>query len=224
MSGPFLLPILASGFVVAFLHGALPNHWLPFVLVGRRQGWRPGKTLTITAVAGVGHAMITMLLGLLLAGAGMAAGERLAPILPWLAGGILMALGLAYLGRNARGGGHLHVPFLGRLVPAHGASADLAAPALSDRAAIGGLMAMLALSPCEAFLPLYLSGLKAGWTGFGGLSLVLVAASAGSMTALAGLSLTGARWLGLKSTERYEGAILGAVLIGLGVLVILLER
>ena len=229
MISALFISILATGFAVAFLHGALPNHWLPFVLVGRRQGWSAGKTLAITAAAGFCHATITMLLGLVLVATGMAVGDRLGPVLPYVAGGILMALGLYYLARNAKGDGHLHLPFVGRLAPVHGHSGDghsgeVAATALSDRSAILGLLAILALSPCEAFLPVYLSGLKFGWAGFGVLSLVLTAAAVASMTGLTGLSLAGASRLGLKSAERYEGAVLGAALVLLGVLVVLLER
>jgi hypothetical protein len=45
-----------------------------------------------------------------------------------------------------------------------------------------------------------------------------------SMVGLTSLSLAGARWLGLKSTERYEGLVLGAALCVLGVLVLFLEH
>ena len=34
MTSPLFASILATGFAVALLHGAMPNHWLPFVLVG----------------------------------------------------------------------------------------------------------------------------------------------------------------------------------------------
>jgi hypothetical protein len=224
VASPLFISILATGFVVAFLHGALPNHWLPFVLVGRRQGWDARKTLAITAFAGLCHAVITMLLGLIVVATGMAIGDRLGPVLPYVAGAILMALGLYYLARNARGGGHLHLPFLGRLAPAYGPDGELETPALSDRSAVLGLIAILALSPCEAFVPVYLSGLRFGWAGFGALSLVLTGAAVASMTGLTGLSLAGVRRLGLKGAERYEGALLGAALVLLGVLVILLER
>src|SRR5471032_635037 len=151
MISPLFVSILTTGFAVAFLHGALPNHWLPFVLVGRRQGWTSGKTLAITAFAGLGHAMVTMLLGLLLVALGLAVGDRFGPALTFVAGGLLIAFGLYYLVSHARDGGHLHLPFVGRLVPAEGIISDAqAAPALSDRAAITGLLAMLAVSPCEA--------------------------------------------------------------------------
>jgi hypothetical protein len=224
MASPLYISILATGFAVAFLHGALPNHWLPFVLVARRQGWASGKTLAITAVAGLGHAAITMLLGLALVATGMALGDRLGPVLPYFAGGLLMALGLFDLARNSRGDGHLHLPFLGRLAPAPALAGELGAPALSDRSAILGLFAILALSPCEAFLPVYLSGLRFGWGGFAVLSLALTLAAVASMTGLTGLSLAGARWLGLERAGRYEGAVLGAALVLLGALVVVLER
>ena len=224
MISPLFVSILTTGFAVAFLHGALPNHWLPFVLVGRRQGWASGKTLAITAFAGLCHATVTMLLGLLLVALGLAVGDRFGPVLTLIAGGLLIAFGLYYLISHARGDGHLHLPFLGRLVPAEGVIADAHAPALSDRAAIIGLLAMLAVSPCEAFIPVYLSGLRFGWAGFGLLSVVLAVAAMSSMVGLTGLSLAGARRLGLKSTERYEGLVLGAALCLLGVLVLFLDR
>ncbi len=224
MTSPLLVSILSTGFAVAFLHGALPNHWLPFVLVGRRQGWATGKTLAITALAGLGHAAVTMLLGLLLVALGLAVGDRLGPALPLAAGGLLILFGVYYLANHARGG-HVHLPFIGRLAPAHGQFDDGApAAAVSDRAAVLGLLAILALSPCEAFIPVYLSGLRFGWAGFGVLSLVLAAAAMTSMVGLTGLSLAGVGWLGKRRTERYEGLVLGGALCLLGVLVILLER
>ena len=76
LAEPVLLSLLGGGFVAAFLHAALPTHWLPFVIVGRGQGWGAGKTLTIAAGAGVGHTLSTMLLGVLLTGAGLAFERR----------------------------------------------------------------------------------------------------------------------------------------------------
>jgi hypothetical protein len=219
MTSPLFASILATGFAVALLHGAMPNHWLPFVLVGRRQGWSGPKAVAVTAIAGVGHVMATMLLGVLVVASGLAFGDSVRPVLPFLAGGLLIALGVYYLVR--RGDGHLHLPFAGRLARTQGAPGE--AGAVSDRAAVIGLFVFLSLSPCEAFLPLYLSGLRYGWRGFGVLSLVLAAGAVLSMTGLTALSLAGSRRFGLKSAERYESMILGAALCLLGVLVMVLE-
>ena len=213
MTSALFVSILTTGFAVAFLHGALPTHWLPFVLVGRRQGWATGKTLAITAVAGFGHACMTMALGVILVASGLAAGKFFGKAFPLVAGGLLISLGLFYLVRQALGG-HAH---------SHG-DAEAKAAGLSDRGAIAGLMVVLTLSPCEAFLPIYISGVKYGWAGFGLLSVVLVGAAVASMVGLTALSLAGVKFLRLQSAARYEGAVMGAALCLLGLLVIVLER
>ena len=46
---PVLSSLLGGGFVAAFLHAALPTHWLPFTLVGRAQGWRASRVLAVVA-------------------------------------------------------------------------------------------------------------------------------------------------------------------------------
>lgn len=46
------LSIASTGFAVAFLHAAIPTHWLPFVLATRGQRWSTAKTLSVTVLAG----------------------------------------------------------------------------------------------------------------------------------------------------------------------------
>jgi nickel/cobalt exporter len=200
-----LAPIAVTGFMVAFLHAALPTHWLPFVLVGRGQQWSMGKTLGVTALAGLGHVAFTILLGVLLVGAGLAAQTRLGDVFGWAVGAVMMALGVFYLWRGRHAHGHSH-------------SEDAVAQRLyaSDRAAILALVALLTLSPCEAFLPVFLAGVKHGWTGFMALSAVLMTATATGMLLFTTLSLLGVRRLGLEKIARYESTILGGALIAMG--------
>ena len=210
MTDALFTSILASGLLVAFFHAALPTHWLPFVLVGRGQGWGAGKTLTIAAGAGVGHTLSTMLLGVLLTGAGIAFEQRFGGMSPWIVGGVLVALGVFYLWRQAlRRHGHAH-----------------AKPRLftSDRAAVLALLTLVTISPCEAFLPVYLSGVRYGWAGFVLLSLVLAGATIAGMVVFTGVSMIGVRRLPLALLERYEAGVLGAVLCALGVGIMLLDH
>lgn len=209
MTDALFTSILASGLLIAFFHAALPTHWLPFVLVGRGQGWGAGKTLTIAAGAGLGHTLSTMLIGLLLTGAGLAFERRFGGTSPWIVGGLLIALGLFYLWRQARRHAHAH-----------------AKPRLftSDRAAILALLTLVTISPCEAFLPVYLSGVRYGWLGFALLSLVLAAATMAGMVTFTGLSILGARRLPLGLLERYEAGVLGAALCLLGIGIIIFDH
>ena len=57
------ITLAASGLAVAFIHAAIPTHWLPFVLASRAQGWTHSRTLGVTALAGTGHVLVTAALG-----------------------------------------------------------------------------------------------------------------------------------------------------------------
>lgn len=210
MADTLFASILATGLLVAFLHAALPTHWLPFVLVGRGQGWGAGKTLSIAAGAGVGHVLSTMALGVLLTGAGIAMEKKFGGLSPWLVSALLIGLGLFYLLRQVLRRPHHHA----------------AKPKLftSDRAAVLTLFTLVTLSPCEAFLPVYVSGVRYGWLGFVLLSLVLTAATIAGMVLFTGVSLLGAKRLPLGLLERYEAGILGGALCALGIGILILEN
>jgi len=92
----FFASVAATGFAVAFLHAALPTHWLPFVLVGRAQKWTTGRTLGVTLLAGLGHVGLTILLGL-----AVTAGAAIA-----LAADLLEDLHLLALAGFEKGAGH----------------------------------------------------------------------------------------------------------------------
>lgn len=94
----------------------------------------------------------------------------------------------------------------------------------SDRAVIIGLLALLTFSPCEGFLPVYLSGIQYGWIGFIILSLVLAFATMAGMIFFTWLTLSGLERVKLETLEKYEAAILGTLLILLGALVVIFEH
>jgi|SRR5579884_1924634 len=222
--------LVATGGVVAFLHAALPTHWLPFVLAGRGQRWGRGKTLTVAALAGTGHVLFTIALGVLVAAFGAAVDRATGEVFPWIAAGVLAAFGLYYLSRQALGRGHGHAHF-GHvhdhgedetLLPAQ-VSDGYPAKGRSDRAVILGLFAALTFSPCEAYLPVFVAGVRAGWTGFAFLSAVLALSTVAGMMLLTWLTLLGLERLPLARLERYEHGVLGAVLLTLAVAVLLLE-
>lgn len=96
------------------------------------------------------------------------------------------------------------------------------APAKSDRAVILGLFTLLTFSPCEGFLPVYLSGVNYGWMGFATLSAILAAATIAGMVLFTWLTMSGMQHLRLEFLERYESGVLGALILFLGVGIIFL--
>ena len=106
----------------------------------------------------------------------------------------------------------------------HDSEAIQPPPRKSDWAAIVSLFALLTFSPCEGFLPVYVSGVRYGWTGFFLLTLILSVATVAGMVVFTWLTLAGMEKLKLSFLEKYERGILGGLLCLLGLLVILFEH
>lgn len=226
------------GLAVAFFHAAIPTHWLPFVLVAKARHWGRARALAVVAFAGLGHVLVTSALGLVIAWFGFQLDERVGRWFPWAAAGILFLLGAFYFWRQARGGVLHHHALGGHHVADEHCGHDhehthleeevqesvLVSPRSGDAAAIGGLFLLLTLSPCEGFLPIYLSGVRFGWSGFAVLSTILAVGALGGMMVFSWLALIGAEKFPTRAFEKYEAAILGTVFCVLGVAVLVLER
>ena len=108
----------------------------------------------------------------------------------------------------------------------HGETVDIVTSRgrISDRVAIGSLLALLTFSPCESFLPIYVSGVRYGWIGFVLLTAVLSVATVAGMVLFTWLALSNLEKLNLRFLEKYESGIIGALLCTLGVLIIFIEK
>ncbi len=106
--------------------------------------------------------------------------------------------------------------------PAAGAAPGQAGGLKSDRAVVISLFTLLTFSPCEGFLPVYLSGIGYGWVGFLVLSAVLAVATVSGMMVFTWLTMSGMERLRLEFLERYESGILGALILFLGIGIIFL--
>lgn len=227
MNDSVLTTIAITGFTIAFFHAAIPTHWLPFVLTARAQHWNRSKTLLITAMAATGHASFTAALGLIVAWLGIALSDRVGALFPWIAGGALISFGLFYLIRQLTGHTHTHSRFA-ESGHAHGHAHDHNEKWISfsktDLAAISSLLALLTFSPCEAFVPVYVSGVRYGWYGFALLTIILTVATIAGMVAFTGLALTGIEQVKLRAFEKYEAGVMGVLLCAVGVLIIFFEK
>ena len=232
MNETVLTTIAITGFGIAFFHAAIPTHWLPFVLTARAQHWNHARTLGITALAATGHVLFTAALGLIIAWFGIALNAKVGDWFPRIAGGALLLLGAFYVLRHFTGKGRPHTHFVGGHPHAQehkqdqeqeqgpGAECTQQVP---DRVAIASLLAMLTFSPCEAFLPIYASGVRYGWIGFALLTAILSIGTVAGMVVFTGLTLAGVRKIKLGLLEKYEGGLMGALLCLAGLLVILFE-
>jgi nickel/cobalt exporter len=224
-----LTTIAVTGFGVAFFHAAIPTHWLPFVLTARVQRWSAPKTIAITSLAGTGHVAVTAALGVFITWFGTALSRNIGNWFPRIAGGVLLLFGFYYIFRQIAGKGHVHFAYphehlheANHQPHEHG---HIHGPhRTSDRAAIMSLLAFLTLSPCEGFLPIYVSGIRYGWMGFILLTAILSFATVAGMILFTSVALAGLGRIKLGVMEKYESGLMGVLLCVVGVLILFFEQ
>jgi ABC-type nickel/cobalt efflux system permease component RcnA len=231
--------LLATAVSTALFHTLIPDHWLPFVLIGRARGWSKRTTLTVSGVSAAIHVALSAALALLGVAAGLevarAVGQSLSDAAPYL----LIAFGVVYAAWAWRKGGHFHPG--GTLVHRAGEGAPCPGEEESDpehlhyhaddaliRNATGrsafALAAIVGLNPCVLILPLVLKGADQGAFA---LAAILGAYSLTTVALMVGLSVAGVAGtlrFTLPGAARYMEAASGVLIAGAGIALLLLER
>ncbi len=200
----FILAMLS----IAVLHAFLPDHWLPFVLVGKAQKWSRTKIVTITALAGIGHVSVTTLLGVLVSLVGLETLKVAEDLSRLFSGVLLITFGAVYIFLDLRHhDSHVHHDEVN----------------LSDRAAVLSLIGMLTFSPCIAVIPVFFAASPLGFSILLPLSLILTGVTVTGMVVMTVLAHAGFQRLKSSIIEKYEKTFFGIILILLGVAVLIFD-
>lgn len=230
--------LLVSAASIGFVHTLIgPDHYLPFIMMGRAQAWSRTRTLWVTFLCGLGHVLSSVLLGIVgvVFGVALHRLELIESVRGDIAAWALIAFGLIYgawgLRRALRGRAschaHVHTHDDGT-VHTHGhIHADAAAHnhAHTPRAVMTTwtLFTVFVLGPCEPLIPLLMypaasesiAGMVAVATVF---SLVTIA----TMMAMVWAISAGVARVPLGAMERFTHAISGAVIAMAGISIQLL--
>ena len=214
-----IFPILITGLMIAVLHAAIPTHWLPFVIAARAQKWRWQKTQSILLIAGLGHVIMTTVLGALIFVLGLGFFQKYQSYFLIVASGSIGAFGIFQIVQHFRGHRHSHCDHTHQ----HHHFDEFQKTG-QDGWAILSLLSLLTFSPCESFLPVYLSAVNHGWQGFLLLSLILAFGTLFSMLILTWLSIKGLSRFEMNWVEDNEKLVTGLGLVALSVLVFVIEN
>jgi putative Mn2+ efflux pump MntP len=208
------LPLVVAAVVVSVVHGLLPNHWAPFVLIGRAQKWSLRKMLGVLVLAGAAHIAIAGVLALATLLVGIAVMDHIGDWAHTIPGLILLGFGITYVVVDlVRGESHQH----------HHDVHVAAREGMSDRTATTTLILLLALSPCEAMVPVFVSAAPTGDPLFLVLLVVLAGiASLGVMTAAAVLAWLGMARISFGWVAHHERLVMGLILGVIGLATLLL--
>lgn len=224
--------LLSTAAATSLLHTLIPDHWLPFVLIGRSRHWTVPTVAFASGLAAIIHAGLSVLLGMLAVWAGLTAMEAVGETLERVGGAMLLAFGLGYAAWAWRKGGHFHPG--GSLLHGSdraGSCSGDEGPANPDhlhyhadegliRSRWGpvGLAVLVGINPCVLVLPILFASAQRGAATVG---LVALAYSLPTMILMVGLSVLGVgfHWrIRLPWVARYAEVGSGLLIALLGAL------
>ena len=227
-SGIGVLAVTAAS--IGFVHTLTgPDHYLPFIVLGRARGWSLGRTLGVTAVCGVGHVLGSVALGLIGIGLGLAVGrlEVIEGLRGDLAAWLLISFGLVYtawgLRQAMRNRPHTH-----RHAHADGTEHEHHHTHHHEHSHVHenksgrsltawALFVVFVLGPCEPLIPILMY--PAANASLGGLvlvTLVFAAATIATMLGMVVLADRGVRFVRLGRLEPFTHALAGGAILGSG--------
>lgn len=216
------LALVVAAASLGSVHTLAPDHWMPFAALARAEGWTARRTAAITAVCGLGHVTVSVLLGLVSAFLGLELLQAFGRSLESVAGALLIAFGVVYglwgLHRAVQarwhdhGHGHMHWHGGERHVHEHEHGGRRLTPWM--------LFLLFCADPCVAVIPLMFAAAPLGW----GSTLSVVAAyelaTIGTMVILVLPARAVATAVRSNWADRYGDALAGGVIAGVGLAVV----
>jgi len=88
--------LMVATFVLATTHSVNPDHWFPFVMVGRAKRWKTAWVLALACLAGIGHVGTSAIIGLVGVFAKKGTAKEIADFLESATPLLLMIFGFGY--------------------------------------------------------------------------------------------------------------------------------
>jgi ABC-type nickel/cobalt efflux system permease component RcnA len=231
--------LFGTALSTALFHTLIPDHWLPFVLIGRARSWSARKTMAVSGTSALIHATLSVGLGLLAVGIGLAWARLLGDSLARASAVLLIVFGLGYAAWAWRKGGHFHPG--GRLAHEGHDEASCADGTRgfhdghlhyhADGDMIHGadqrsgyyLAFIVGINPCILILPIMFSSVERGATA---VALVTLAYTVTTVALMVGLSVVGvvvARRIPVPGIARHMELVSGLLIALTGVLLFLFD-
>src|SRR5512139_2918878 len=109
--------LLWTAVSIGFVHTLIgPDHYLPFIVIGKARNWSVTRILMVTFLCGLGHVLSSILIGAVGIAVGTAVGnlETIESVRGEIAGYALIIFGMIYgiwgFLRARKGHAHKHLP------------------------------------------------------------------------------------------------------------------
>lgn len=215
-AGATLTAIWAAALLTAVLHTIMgPDHYLPFIAIGKSRGYGLKKTLLLTLVCGIGHIVSALLIALVfIYFSQWLSAENFA----WIeenrgnvAAYALIGFGAAYL-----------LWALRRRLKHRHAAAHYHLPQQGEQKSISAwvLFIIFVLGPCEALLPILTASSVLGAAAVISSTIIFSAATIVTMMAAVALGMLGISALRFHRLEAYAHEIAGGTIMACGLAIV----
>ena len=196
--------IILGSITLSLIHALIPSHWLPFVTIGKAQGWGTRQLLRTTLLAGTAHTISTSIFGLLVSFAGFQLAENQHIIAQRIVPLFLLMLGLWLIIQHFRGDEHGHID-------------EKKVKGTTYRQLLFSLVVVMFLSPCLEISAYFLSAGAVGWIAVVTIIIIYNILTISGMIMMTLLANHGIGRLNVHWLQHNEQLITGLTLICLAV-------
>ena len=208
---------------IGFLHTLTgPDHYLPFIVIGKARNWTKRKTIGLTFLCGMGHVMSSVIIGIVGIGTGVLMqkiqifeGYR-GSIAAWA----LILFGIGYMIWGAiklyknRPHAHIHMHTDGSVHVHKHTHQEEHTHKHNISITPWILFTVFVLGPCEPLIPMMMyPAAKAGTGGVVFITMVFSFFTIGTMMGIVYLTCKGMDFIPLKKFEKYMHVTAGATIM-----------
>jgi len=196
--------LIIGSLLISLLHAVIPNHWLPILAIGRKEGWSLTETSRITFIAGMAHVVSTVIIGLLLGLIGSELTEHIEHFTRIIAPSVLILMGLYFIRQHYR---HHHFHLQQEQVKKK-----------TKRSIILALVIAMFFSPCMEIEAYFLLAGSKGWYVLAGIAFTYSIITLSGMLVWIHIVYKGMLKLNWHTWEHNAGIITGLILIITGII------
>ena len=198
-----MITLIAGSLTLSVLHALIPNHWLPVLAIARKENWSVNKATKVTLIAGLAHALSTVLIGFIIGVAGIQLAANMEYFTAYVAPLVLISLGVFFIYQH-----HTHKHF----------HLHRHKEIVSDKKVIVSLVVAMFFSPCfeiEAYF--LMAGARGLWL-VSLIALLYTVVTVGGMVIWVSITYRGLLKLNWHTLEHNAGIITGITLVLTGIL------
>lgn len=199
-----MFSIIAGTLIISLLHAVIPNHWLPVLAIGKKEGWSLAETSSITFIAGIAHVLSTILIGFLLGLIGNELTEHIKHFTHIIGPCILILMGLYFIRQHYKHH-HFHIQ-------------ENSIKRKSKSSTVWALIIAMFLSPCMEIEGYFLLAGDKGWYMMAAIAIIYSVISIAGMVIWIRIVYKGLLKLNWHKWEHNAGIITGFVLITTGII------